>query len=138
MRTILISFVIFNLALSGFCIAQDNGFEAPESFEEAQQMGEKVLDVGKKELPGIVKNIWNENVLPVWQKMYDWFYTNIWSKIKNLFGSRIEKEIETRKEIFEEEFEQEKKEVKKEAPGLFNYIRKFIRDIVKKFKILWK
>ena len=137
-KAILISFIILNLALSGFCVAQDNGFEVPGNFEEAKQMGKQVLEIGKKDLSGVIKEIWYDNVLPVWQKMYDWFYTNIWLKIKNLFVPRVEQEIEIRKEIIEEEFEQEKKEVKKELPGVLGKVWKFIRDIIHKLKILWK
>jgi len=137
-KTILISFIIFNLVFSGFCFAQDNGFEAPETFEEAQQLGEEALEIGKKQLPDIIRELWYENVLPVWQKMYDWVYTNIWLKIKNFFGPRVEQEIETRKEIVEQEFEQEREEVEKELPGFLNKIWKFIRDVIHKIKLLWK
>ncbi len=137
-KTILISFVIFNLVFSGFSFAQDNGFEAPETFEEAQKIGEQALEIGKKQLPDIIKELWYDNVLPMWQKMYDWFYINIWLKIKNLFGSRLEDEIEKRKEIIGQEFEQEKEEVKEELPGFFKKLRKFIRDVFNKLKILWK
>jgi len=132
-------FILFNLVLSGFCFAQDNIIiEAPETFEEAQQMGEQALEIGKKELPDVIKGLWYDNVLPMWQKMYDWFHAKIWLKIKQLFGSRVEQEIEIRKEIVEQEFEQEKQEVKEELPGVLDRIWQFIRDIVQKLKILWK
>lgn len=139
-KAFLTIFIILNLSLSSFCIAQETSidFDVPKTLDEAQQMGEQVLDVGKKELPGVIKELWYGKVLPVWQKMYDWFYTNIWLKIKNFFGSRVKQEIETRKEIVEQEFEQEKKEVKKELPGILNKIWKFIRDVIHKIKVLWK
>ncbi|XOB40879.1 MAG: hypothetical protein ACKKMW_02320 [Candidatus Nealsonbacteria bacterium] len=139
-KTILISFVIFNLIFSGFCLAENASldFEAPETFEEAQQLGEEALEIGKKQLPDIIRDTWYNNVLPMWQKMYNWAYINIWLKAKNFLGPRVEEEIETRKEIVEEEIEQEKEEVKKELPGFLNKIWKFIRDIFQKIKILWK
>ncbi len=139
-KTILISFIIFNLVFSGFCLAQDIpvDFEIPETFEEAQQLGEEALEIGKKQLPDIIKDTWYNNVLPVWQNMYDWAYTNIWLRIKNLLGSRVEQEIEIRKEIVDQEFEQEKEEVKKELPGILNKILEFIKNVVYKLKILWK
>jgi len=139
-KTILISFIIFNLVFSSFCLAQDAlvDFETPETFEQAQQLGEEALEIGKKQLPDIIRDVWNNNVLPVWQKMYDWAYTNIWLRIKDSLGSRVEEEIEIRKEIVDQEFEQEKEEVKKELPGILNKIWKFIRDVVHKLKILWK
>lgn len=137
---LIISILILGLMPVSFCIAQEIPvyFDAPETFDEAQEMGEQALEIGKRDLPGIVKDIWYNDVLPVWQKMYDWFYTNIWLKITSFFGPRIEQEIETREEIFEEEFKQEKKEVKKELPGLLNKVWKFIRDVVRKLKVLWK
>jgi hypothetical protein len=140
-KTILISFVVFNLIFSGFCLAAQPApvdFEAPETFEQAQQLGEEALEIGKKQLPDIIRDIWYNNVLPVWQNMYDWSYTNIWLKIKNFLGSRVEEEIETRKDIVEGEFEQEKEELKKELPGTLDKIWKFIGDVVQKLKILWK
>ena len=137
-KTILIFLIILNFVFPSFSIAQDDGLKVPENFEEAQQMGEQALEIGKRDLPGAIKELWYDNVLPVWQKMYDWFYTNVWLKIRNFLGPRVEQEIETRKEIIEEEFEQEKKEVKKELPGVLDKIWKFIRDIFQKIKILWK
>jgi len=130
--------LIFNLLLTGCCFAQNNSIQAPETFEQAQEIGEKALEVGKEELPDIIKDIWHNDVLPIWQKMYDWFYENIWLEVKDPFGSRVEQEIEIRKEIVDQEFEQEKKEVKKELPGILDKTWKFIRDVVRKFKILWK
>ncbi len=139
-KTILISFIIFNLVFSGFCLAQPASvdFETPETFEQAQQLGEEALEIGKKQLPDIIRDTWNNSVLPVWQKMYDWAYINIWLRIKNSLGSRVEEEIEIRKEIVDQEFEQEKEEVKKELPGILNKILEFIKDVVHKLKILWK
>ncbi len=137
-KAFLTIFIILNLSLFSFCIAQDNGFEVPENFGEALEIGDRVLDVGKKELPGAIKELWYDNILPIWQKIYDWFYTNIWLKIKNFLGPRVEEEIEARKEIVEQEFDEEKKEVKEELPGFLNNIWKFIRDIFQKIKVLWK
>jgi len=137
-KQFLTAFILFNLVLSGFCFAQDDIIKAPETFEEAQQMGEQALEIGKRDLPGIVKELWYGKVLPMWQKMYDWAYVNIWLKVQGFFGPRVEKEIEVRKEIIEQEFEYEKKEVKKELPGLFDKTWQFMRDVIDKIKVLWK
>ncbi|MCP6718006.1 MAG: hypothetical protein KJI70_00460 [Patescibacteria group bacterium] len=132
-------FILFNLVLSGFSFAQDDIIiEVPETFEQAQQMGEEVLEIGKRDLPGVVKELWYGKVLPMWQKMYDWAYTNVWLKVKNFFGPRIEQEIEIRQEIIEQEFEQEKEEVKKELPGFLDRLWQFIRDVIHKIKLLWR
>jgi len=137
-KQLLTLFILFNLVLSGFCFAQDDIIKAPETFEEAQQMGEQALEIGKRDLPGIIKELWYGKVLPMWQKMYDWTYINVWVKVKNFLVPRVEKEIEVRKEIIEQEFEQEKQEVKKELPGFLDRLWQFIGDVIHKIKLLWK
>jgi len=82
----------------------------PETIEEAKELGKKALEVGEKELPGIIAKTWQEKILPVWQKMWHWFKTNIWSRVENWLRSEIEK----RKEILKEGLEAEKKEIKEE------------------------
>jgi len=130
-------FFFLSLFLTSFCFAS-NGVQVPETFEEARDVGERALETTTEELPEILERIWEESVLPVWESMYDWFSENIWSKVKDFFGSRIEDEIEIRKEIVDQEFEMEKEEAKEELPGILDKIWKFIRDVAHKLKILWK
>jgi len=117
--TILVSIsILFGLFLPCFSLAQ---IETPETVEDVQKLGEKALEVGQQELPGLIERIWQEEVLPIWQKMYEiwlkWWRNTIepwldglWQKVRGLLGQEIEK----RKPLIEEEFEKEKKEMKEE------------------------
>ncbi|MCP6719374.1 MAG: hypothetical protein KJI71_04030 [Patescibacteria group bacterium] len=121
--------IIFGLVLSfpGFSFAQTENIEIPETLEEARELGEEVVGVGKKELPGVMERLWKEDVLPVWQKMYDWFYNNIWFKVANL----LKLEVEKRKSIIGEELKKETQEVKEELPGV-------TKSLWERFKELWE
>ncbi len=70
----------------------------------------RVVDFILYNLPGMVKETFEENVLPVWKEMYEWFKENVWAKIKPL----TEKEIEKIKQITEEETQKEREELIKE------------------------
>jgi len=70
----------------------------------------RVVDFILYDLPGIVKEAFEENVLPIWKEMYEWFKENVWVKIKPL----TEKEIEKIKQITEEETQKEREELIKE------------------------
>jgi hypothetical protein len=85
----------------------------PENLKEAEEMQKQIFEVGKRNLPEEIKRLWKEEVVPVWQTMYDWFERNIWIKIfKKEIQPRVEEEAERRGVIIEEEFEKEKKELK--------------------------
>ena len=68
---------------------------------------DRVMDFLLHDLPALIKGIFEENVLPIWNRMYEWFKENIWEKIKPL----TTEEIERRKEIAEEEARKEKEEL---------------------------
>ena len=129
---ILIIFLVFSFLSANLSSAQ---LEQPETFEEAKEMGEDIVEVTKRDLPSIIKRIFKEQVLPIWQKMYDWFYTNIWLKLKNFFQyeviPRLKGEYEKRKPQIEQEFKEEKEELKEELPELG-------KSIWERFKELWK
>ncbi len=113
MRKVIIILILFGFLLPSFSFSQEQPeIKAPESIEEVKELGKKALEVGEKELPGIIKRVWREEVLPVWQKMYDWFKAKIWAKI----WPKVEEEIEKRKPLLKEEFEKEKEELKEELP----------------------
>ena len=131
-KNIITLLLIFNLALSSFASAQ---IQAPETIEEIQGIGKKVFETGKEIIPNTLKRVWEEEVLPVWQKMYGWFEINIWSKVKDFFHNeiipRLEGEYEKRKPQIEQEFEKEKQELKEELPELG-------KTIWERLKELWK
>jgi len=68
---------------------------------------DRVMDFLLHDLPALIKGIFEENVLPIWNRMYEWFKENIWEKIKPL----TTEEIERRKEIAEEEARKEREEL---------------------------
>ena len=132
--------ILVGLILPSFSFAQEKPLSQPESLKEAKEMGKKILDSAFKELPGILKRIWKEEVLPVWKKMSDWFLASTWPKIKSFFKKEIEpktkKEIEKRKPVIKEEFKKEKEELKKEVKE--KIISKSLKSLWEKFKELIK
>ena len=73
-----------------------------------------------------MKKIWDEEAMPVWQKMWDWgkswWENTVWPWASNIFQEWVkpplEKEIEKKKPIIKQELEKEKEEIKKEAPEI--------------------
>ena len=127
--------LILGLILPSFSFAQNQPISPPKTLEEAKEMGEKALETGQKELPGIIEEIWKEEVLPVWQKMYDWFKKNIWPKIESWFKKEVQprakEEIEKRKPLIEEEFKKEKGELKEELPGVTKSLWERFKELIK-------
>ena len=121
-KNILIIFLILNLVLPNLCFAQ---LQLPEDMEGVEGMREEALDIGKEKMPEMIKNIYREDVLPVWRKMYEWFESHIWIKVKEVFGEEIEK----RKPIIEQEFEKEKGGIKEELldKSLWGRFRDLVR-----------
>ncbi len=125
MRRGLIMLVILGLILPSFSFAQPAPISPPETLDQAKQMGGKALEVSKKELPGILEKIWKEEILPLWQKMYDWFKKTVWQPyLEPVF----KKELEKRRPGLEEEFKKEKEETKTSART----------DVPKALKSLWE
>lgn len=125
---IVILLIMFSLLLSSFSFGQ---VDPPETLEEVKKAGEKALETGRKELPGIVKRIWREEVLPVWLNIWNWFKARIWPKIENW----TKPEYEKRKRYFEENFGVEKKEMEEE---LKTEVPKVTKPLWEKFKELIK
>lgn len=100
--------VILNLALFNLSFA----LKVPDTLEEAGELGKKTVEVTQTKLPGALKSVWQEDVIPVWQKMYYWFKRNFWQKIG-------------------EDFKKEKEEFKKEAPQLGKNLQVFISEFFK-------
>lgn len=116
------------LLLPGFSFAQTA--DLPETPEDVKALGEKALEVGEKEVPGMLKTMWQEQVLPVWQKMLGWFKANIWPKIYSWFERVIAPEIEKRKPLIEEELGKETEEVKEELPAIGKSLWEKFKEII--------
>jgi len=118
MKKILIALILFSFLLPIISLAQE-GVKLPETMEEAKDMVGNVIKVGQQELPGNMKTMFKEDVLPVWSKMYGWFKVNIWPK--------AEKEIKKREPALKEDVQKEtgemREDVKKEVPKISAKIR---------------
>jgi len=138
---IIIAAVMFGMGLPVLTFAQTEPISPPGTLEEAKEMVERGLERTVRELPGILRKMWEEEVLPVWQRMYDWFYSNIWLRIKGWFEEeveprvkeKIEEKIEERKEIIKEGLEKEKEELKEELRG---FIPQTLRSLWERFQEL--
>ena len=51
--------------------------QAPETIQEAQEFGFQIL----QGLPKAVKNVWDTQAMPLWQKM--------WSTVKNIWDTTV-------------------------------------------------
>jgi len=98
---------------------QDTGLpnaEIPESIEEAVREGQEVGGQILEELPGVLTNLWDNRVIPVWTKMFDWAVEVLWGKyffpfVKNIW-QQITAFFEEKRPQLEEEFAKEKQEIK--------------------------
>lgn len=140
---ILFGFLFLNFGFAGssrVILAQEklNLTETPTTTEGAKKWLENIWELIKEKLPGTLKKIWNEEILPVWQKMGDrakniwnsYLYPrleNIWQKIKSVFGE----EIEERKPIIEKEFEKEKEEMKGDAPKVGKSLWERFKELIR-------
>lgn len=134
----LLAFLIIGLFLPTFVSLAQQNLQVPETLPEAKGLGE---GIGKKIielLPGVLKELWEKEVLPTWRKMWEmakniWEkhifprFKIVWEKINAVFG----KEIEKRKPTVEEEFKKEKEELKKEAPEIGKSFWERFKDLIK-------
>jgi hypothetical protein len=131
--------IIFNLAAPIFVSAETGLLEQPKDINEALDVSGKLLENTQKEMPGLMERIWQNEVLPVWQKMFDWTKThlwdnklsswlkNLWQNIKELFSSEVEQRTPTVKE----EFSKEKQELKEEAPQVSKSLWEKFKELIK-------
>ena len=137
-KKIIIISIFVGLNLPALGLTQESpqkSIKAPETLEEVKAIGEKTVEVGQKELPGIIEKIWKEDILPTWQKMYNWFMKNIWPKmaswIKKEIEPRVKEEMEKRKPMIEEEFQKEKQELKEEVPEVSKSLWEKFKELIK-------
>tara|TARA_Y100000310_G_scaffold49195_2_gene45498 strand:+ start:2456 stop:2899 length:444 start_codon:yes stop_codon:yes gene_type:complete len=110
--------------------------QAPETVEEAQEFGKQILFA----LPGAMKDVWEQQALPLWRGMWNWFQNiweqyvfpwlqSLWNKILGIFGQEIEK----RRPYIEEEFQKEKEELTQELKEKIPEPSKTLWDRLKGF-----
>ena len=134
---------IISLLSANFALAQEEPrVTAPETFEEAQELGESFLETIKKDLPGILGKIWREDVLPIWENMYqiwsNWWDSfiqpwlqNIWYKFMALLSQEIEKRKPQIEETFEKEKEELKEEIREEVPEVGKSFWDKFKELIK-------
>ena len=117
---ILVSFILF---IPTTASAQgDSVLQAPDTIEEAKKdilnIGDKIMEA----IPGVIANIWNTQVTPVWKRMGEWTKKEVLEKrvlpalkkaideAKKLIGQQVEE----RKPIIQQELNKEKQELKED------------------------
>ena len=114
----------FLLSFAMSSVLAQETVQAPESFEEAKTLGERIL----KGFPEAFKKSWQEAV-SLWKKMLDYvspWFRSIWNSILSLLG----KEVEQRKPEVEEEFEKEKQEMKEEIPKAGKSLWQRLKELI--------
>ena len=92
----------------------ETGLEPPETIEEAKTFGLGIL----RSLPEAVKKIWQEQVLPLWQRMWQWFKEQL-RKLWHWFLGLLGREVERVKPEIEEKVEQTKQSLWQRFKNLF-------------------
>lgn len=118
--------ILAGFVLPNFSLAQNINDLQPENAQQAKELGQKVLDTGKKELPSLIKNIWQEQVLPIWQKMWNWLKINLWDPyIKPFFQKEINKRKPGLKGELQKETQVMAESTKTEVPKAVKSISSF-------------
>ena len=146
---------LVSLVLPNFCIAQQSApIEVPKTIEEGKNVvikaAEKIIEL----LPEIIKRTWREDVIPLWEKMWQWFkdfwrsyatktFNYVWySNLKPIIKSSVQKvgdsfmrfvgkEVDEKRSVIEEEFEKEKKEIRESLPQDTETIWQRFKDLFK-------
>lgn len=140
MKKILLLSILSGILFTNFAFAENymNQTRIPENVDEGKNFISRIFDEFIKRFPEIARKTWEEEILPLWKKMYEiavnfWknhlesAFFDLWNKIKSIAS----KEIQERKPQIKEDFEQEKKELKEEAPAVGKSVWQRLKDLVK-------
>lgn len=124
---IIIILSIAGLILPSFGFTQEQfGATTPQTVEEAKNFGMTILS----KLPDAVKKVWQEEAMPILQKMWEWFWPFLepWrQKLVDL----LSREIEKRRPAIEEEIKKEiKEEIKETAPVIGKSLWNKFKDLL--------
>ncbi|MDD5144828.1 MAG: hypothetical protein PHW72_01770 [Candidatus Pacebacteria bacterium] len=128
MKKILSIAILSGLLFSNISLAQ---LTPPDTVEESKEIIEKGIDLSIKELPQNIMRIFKEEALPVWTKMYTWFYERLGKKIVAWFNKEISPEIKKREPQFKEEFAKEKEEMREDLPQAGKSLWEKFRELIK-------
>ena len=132
LKIILEILLIFGILLPNFAYLQNQTATMPETLGEIKKIGERATGSIQKTIPEIFKRIWREEVLPIWEKIYNWLKKTFWDPY---LGPFFQREIEKRKPVIEEEFKKEKVEMKESAK---KEVPKATQSLWERFKELFK
>jgi hypothetical protein len=138
MKKIFFIFSMILISFSPLAIIAQSKVQIPENFEDAKNLGNKAAQVVENQGWGIMKNIWNNQAVPIWKNMYYWTRGHIWDnflgpKIKTVWSEAvkiIKKEAEQRGPAAQEKFKEEKQQIKQEAPGVGKTLWEKIKNFI--------
>ena len=96
--------------------------QVPDTIEGVKEGIVGIGDRIARAIPGAIAGIWNNQVIPVWKRMWEWTKNEVWERrvspalesfsdrVKTLLGQEVEK----RKPLIELGLEQEKEELKED------------------------
>jgi len=132
MRKFLFIFFLIILLSGGLVFAQETiqkpMISSPKNFQEAKEMGKNVLIAAKEKLPTIMKQVWEEQIVPFWKKADIWLKDNIFSKMEYHYkeiDSKARKKIEKQEPLLKNEVK-EKIEIGRNS--FWTRLRVFIED----------
>jgi hypothetical protein len=133
---LVIAIIIF-IALPVLTFGQS--VSVPENPQQVKEMGDKAITIVENQGAGIIKDIFKNEVLPVWKKMFTWAKTRFWdnkleTKFSNLWKTSkqvVNTEVQERKPEVKEEFQKEKQELKTEAPVVGKSLWEKFKEIIK-------
>jgi len=90
--------------------------EIPETIDEAVKESKELGEEVSQKLPNAVRKIWDNEVIPFWQNMFNWIEEKIWGNflepvVQDIID-RFKNFSEERRPILEQELEKEKEELK--------------------------
>jgi len=128
MKNIIIALLVVGV-IGGFgAAAFVSAAEVPDTIQEAKEETEAAAKNIASGLTGAVKNIWNNEVVPMWQGMFNWTKEVLWDKY--ILGF-----FEKRKPVIEQELDEEKQEIKEEVKVQAS---KAWQDLWSRFKALFQ
>ena len=116
------------------------GLHVPENFEEAQKGTEEAGKRIWEELPRILKDIWNNEILPLWKTMWNWvvmlwdhtvkaWVEACWEWLRSLFGEEIDTRTESAREQIEKEKQELQEELEKEGENITRSLWQRFKDL---------
>ena len=123
---IIIIFAIIGLTAPLFSFAAGT-INVPVSTDAIKNIWQKVTEDSGGGIMEKIKNFWNNEILPVLKKIYNWLKANVWPKIKPLYDKLLKPEVDKRKPGIGLEAEKEKQEMTQSAK----------QDLPKAFESLW-